>query len=52
MHAVVTFADLPEPVRKTALPLFVPSPAIRELYLPYALAEKEAVTRLYFLGVI
>jgi carbon-monoxide dehydrogenase large subunit len=43
VHAVVTFADLPEPVRKTALPLFVPSPAITQLHLPYALAEKETV---------
>jgi carbon-monoxide dehydrogenase large subunit len=43
VHAVVTFAELPEPVRKTALPLFVPSPAITQLYLPYALAEKETV---------
>jgi len=43
VHAVVSFADLPESVRKTALPLFVPSPAITQLYLPYALADKEAV---------
>jgi carbon-monoxide dehydrogenase large subunit len=43
VHAVLTFADLPEPVRKTALPLFVPSPAITQLYLPHALVEKETV---------
>jgi carbon-monoxide dehydrogenase large subunit len=43
VHAVLAFADLPEPVRKTALPLFVPSPAITQLYLPHALAETEAV---------
>jgi carbon-monoxide dehydrogenase large subunit len=43
VHAVLTFAELPETVRKTALPLFVPSPAITQLYLPYALADKETV---------
>jgi carbon-monoxide dehydrogenase large subunit len=43
VHVVVTFADLPEPVRNTPLPLFVPSPAITQLHLPHALAEKETV---------
>ena len=28
VHLVLAFADLPEPMRKNALPLFVPSPAI------------------------
>jgi carbon-monoxide dehydrogenase large subunit len=43
VHLVLTFADLPEPIRKNSLPLFVPSPAITQLYMPYALAEREAV---------
>jgi aerobic carbon-monoxide dehydrogenase large subunit len=43
VHLVLTFADLPEPLRRTPLPLFVPSPAITQLYLPYALAERETV---------
>src|ERR1700688_4289202 len=28
VHLVLAFADLPEPLRKNSLPLFVPSPAI------------------------
>src|SRR5580658_4577675 len=43
VHLVLTFADLPEPMRKNALPLFVPSPAITELHMPYALADRETV---------
>ena len=43
VHLVLAFADLPEPLRRNALPLFVPSPAITELFLPYALASSEAV---------
>jgi aerobic carbon-monoxide dehydrogenase large subunit len=43
VHLVLAFADLPEPMRRNALPLFVPSPAIKELHLPYALARDEAV---------
>jgi carbon-monoxide dehydrogenase large subunit len=43
VHLVLAFADLPEPLRRNALPLFVPSPAITELYMPYALASTEAV---------
>ncbi len=34
---------MPEPIRKNSLPLFVPSPAITQLYMPYALADREAV---------
>jgi len=43
VHLVLAFADLPEPLRRNPLPLFVPSPAITELRLPYALASTEAV---------
>jgi carbon-monoxide dehydrogenase large subunit len=43
VHLVLTFADLPEPMRRNALPLFAPSPAITQLRMPYALAEREAV---------
>ena len=43
VHLVLAFADLPEPLRRNALPLFVPSPAITELYMPSALASTEAV---------
>ena len=42
VHLVLTFADLPEPLRKNALPLFVPHPAITALFMPYALAPGEA----------
>jgi aerobic carbon-monoxide dehydrogenase large subunit len=43
VHLVLASADLPEPLRRNALPLFVPSPAITELYMPYALASSEVV---------
>ena len=43
VHLVLAFADLPEPLRRNALPLFVPSPAITELHMPYALADRETV---------
>src|ERR1700689_2484733 len=39
VHLVLGFADLPEPMRKNALPLFVPTPAITQLHMPYALAD-------------
>jgi carbon-monoxide dehydrogenase large subunit len=42
VHAVLVFADLPESVRARTLPLLVPSPAIKEAYLPYALVKDEA----------
>jgi carbon-monoxide dehydrogenase large subunit len=41
VHAVLTFADLPESVRRQTLPLLVPHPAIRQAYMPYALAKDE-----------
>src|SRR5450432_3689190 len=43
VHLGLAFADLPEPMRKNSLPLFVPTPAITQLYMPYALAGTEAV---------
>ena len=42
VHAVLTFEDLPESVRRQTLPLLVPHPAIRQAYMPYALAKDEA----------
>ena len=43
VHLVLTFADLPDELRQNALPLFVPSPAITQLHMPFALADREAV---------
>jgi aerobic carbon-monoxide dehydrogenase large subunit len=43
VHLVLSFEDLPEPLQRNALPLFVPTPAITELHLPYALARGETV---------
>jgi aerobic carbon-monoxide dehydrogenase large subunit len=43
VHLVLGFAELPEPLQRNALPLFVPTPAITELHLPYALAPWETV---------
>ncbi len=42
VHAVLTFADLPEPVRRQTLPLLVPHPSLREPRMPYALVKDEA----------
>ena len=42
VHAVLTFADLPESVRRQPLPLLVPHPALRQPFMPYALAKGEA----------
>ena len=41
VHAVLVFADLPEPVRRQTLPLLVPHPALRQPRMPYALAKDE-----------
>ena len=41
VHAVITYADLPEAVRRQTLPLLVPHPAITQPLLPYALAKDE-----------
>jgi len=43
VHLVLGFEDLPAPLQRNALPLFVPTPAITELHLPYALAHRETV---------
>ncbi len=43
VQLVLGFTDLPEALQRNALPLFVPTPAITELRLPYALARGEAV---------
>ena len=42
VHAVLAYADLPESVRRQTLPLLVPHPAIRQPFMPYALAKDEA----------
>jgi aerobic carbon-monoxide dehydrogenase large subunit len=42
VHAVLTFSDLPESVRRQTLPLLVPHPALRQPFMPYALAKDEA----------
>src|SRR4051812_3091447 len=42
VHAVLAFADLPESVRTTTMPLLVPHPAIKQPYMPYVLAKDEA----------
>jgi carbon-monoxide dehydrogenase large subunit len=42
VHAVFTFADLPEPVRRQTLPLLVPHPSLRQPRMPYALVKDEA----------
>src|SRR5436305_11707567 len=42
VHAVVTYADLPEPMRRQTVPLMVPSPAIKQVFMPYCLARDEA----------
>jgi carbon-monoxide dehydrogenase large subunit len=41
MHAVVTYADLPESMRRQTVPLLVPNPAIKQVYMPYCLARDE-----------
>jgi aerobic carbon-monoxide dehydrogenase large subunit len=43
VHLALAFADLPQPLRDNALPLFVPNPAITQLHMPYSLASTEAV---------
>ncbi|HEY4746732.1 MAG TPA: xanthine dehydrogenase family protein molybdopterin-binding subunit, partial [Steroidobacteraceae bacterium] len=41
VHAVVTHADLPESMRRQTVPLLVPNPAIKQVYMPYCLARDE-----------
>ena len=40
--AVLTHADLPEPMRSRRLPLYVPHPAIKQTFMPWPLAKDEA----------
>ncbi len=42
VQAVLTFADLPESMRRQTVPLLVPSPAIKQASMPYCLAKDEA----------
>jgi carbon-monoxide dehydrogenase large subunit len=41
VQAVLDFNDLPEDIRQTPLPLWVPNPAITQAFLQYALAQDE-----------
>src|SRR5215470_387627 len=41
VHAVITYADLPESLRQQTVPLLVPNPAIKQAYMPYCLARDE-----------
>src|SRR5947207_4190316 len=42
VHAVVTYPDLPETMRRQTVPLLVPSPTIKQAFMPYCLAKDEA----------
>jgi carbon-monoxide dehydrogenase large subunit len=39
--AILTHADLPEPMRSRRLPLYVPHPAIKQTFMPWVLARDE-----------
>ena len=39
--AVLTYNDLPEPMRSRRLPLYVPHPAIKQTFMPWVLAKDE-----------
>ena len=41
VHAVFTYADLPESMRRRTVPLLVPSPTIKQALMPYCLAKDE-----------
>jgi aerobic carbon-monoxide dehydrogenase large subunit len=41
VHAVVTYRDLPESMRRQRVPLLVPNPAIKQAYMPHCLAKDE-----------
>ena len=41
VHAVYTYADLPESMQRQTVPLLVPNPAIKQVYMPYCLAKDE-----------
>ncbi len=39
--AILTYDDLPEPMRSRRLPLYVPHPAIKQTFMPWVLAKDE-----------
>jgi aerobic carbon-monoxide dehydrogenase large subunit len=41
VHAVFTHADLPATMQRQTVPLLVPSPAIKQVYMPHCLARDE-----------
>ncbi len=41
VHAVITYADLPESMRRETVPLLVPKPAIKQPFMQYCLAKDE-----------
>src|SRR5690349_6805000 len=41
VHAVITYADLPESMRRQTVPLLVPNPAIKQPFMQYCLARDE-----------
>ena len=41
VHCVLTWQDLPEPLRSAELPLYVPHPAIRQCHMPVVLSRSE-----------
>jgi aerobic carbon-monoxide dehydrogenase large subunit len=41
VHAVLTYADLPESMRRQTIPLLVPSPLIKQLHMQHCLAKDE-----------
>jgi aerobic carbon-monoxide dehydrogenase large subunit len=41
VHAVVTYADLPECMQRQTVPLLVPNPAIKQPFMQYCLARDE-----------
>ena len=41
VHAVFTYADLPESMQRQTVPLLVPSPTIKQVFMPYCLAKDE-----------
>jgi carbon-monoxide dehydrogenase large subunit len=41
VHAVFTHVDLPESMQRQTVPLLVPSPTIKQVFMPYCLAKDE-----------
>ena len=41
VHGVFIHSDLPESMQRQTVPLLVPSPAIKQVYMPYCLAKDE-----------